>query len=244
MSLRRVRPLKRRIKASFTRSKLLAIATSTTLAMETETLRHQAREDDDGFEDIDDDIQNPAGASPAVPRLFTHPPPITDDYLTPSLNVQDETMQECLPLLAATADNVEHNRHGIPRLRREAHVKFLRKQLGGLPAPFLIADASRPWFLFWCINGLALLGEDVSAYRQQLVETARSMQNPSGGFGGGHGQTSHLATTFAVVLALSVVGGEAAYDVVDRKGMWKWLSSLKQPDGGVQMAYGGEVDVR
>ncbi|EEY21914.1 farnesyltransferase subunit beta [Verticillium alfalfae VaMs.102] len=118
------------------------------------------------------------------------------------------------------------------------------KQLGKLPAPYLIADASRPWFLFWSLNGLALLGEDVSMYRQQLIDTARAMQNPNGGFGGGHGQVSHLATTFALILSIAIVGGEDLYEVIDRKAMWKWLCSLKQPDGGVQMAYGGEVDVR
>src|SRR5690606_19685784 len=55
---------------------------------------------------------------------------------------------------------------------------------------------------------------------------------------------SHLATTYAVVLALTVAGGEEAYEVIDRRAMWKWLCSLKQPEGGFQMALGGEVDVR
>ncbi|RYO75532.1 hypothetical protein DL764_010415 [Monosporascus ibericus] len=81
-------------------------------------------------------------------------------------------------------------------------------------------------------------------YRNDLVETARSMQNDAGGFGGGFGQTSHLATTYAMVLALTIVGGESAYQVIDRRAMWKWLSALKQPDGGFQMSLGGEVDVR
>ncbi|KAM0278993.1 hypothetical protein ACHAQH_004861 [Verticillium albo-atrum] len=207
---------------------------------------------DDGFVDVsssssDDGLQRAQTSrnefSP-VPKLFTTPPPIRETLRSHTQTQQDETMHECLPLLAASSDTLEHNRHGVPRLRREAHAKYLHKQLGKLPAPYLIADASRPWFLFWSLNGLALLGEDVSIYRQQLIDTARSMQNPSGGFGGGHGQTSHLATSFAMILSIAIVGGEELYEVVDRKAMWKWLCSLKQPDGGVQMAYGGEVDVR
>ncbi|RYP92866.1 hypothetical protein DL770_001037 [Monosporascus sp. CRB-9-2] len=47
-----------------------------------------------------------------------------------------------------------------------------------------------------------------------------------------------------MVLALTIVGGESAYEVIDRRAMWKWLSALKQPDGGFQMSLGGEVDVR
>lgn len=204
--------------------------------------RQPTLEDDDGFEDVVDDFQ--VKASLAVPKLFTHPPPIKETYSTQSLEVQIETMHECMPLLSGLSETVEHTRHGVPRLRREAHVKFLQKQLGMLPPQFMVADASRPWFLFWCLNGLAILGEDVSVYRKQLVETARSMQNPDGGFGGGPGQQSHLATTFAVILSIAVVGGEEAYEVIDRKAMWKWLNTLKQPDGSVQMVYGGEADVR
>lgn len=70
------------------------------------------------------------------------------------------------------------------------------------------------------------------------------MQNDTGGFGGGNGQLSHLATTYAVVLALALVGGQDLYEVVDRRSLWKWLCTLKQPSGGFQMATGGEVDVR
>jgi protein farnesyltransferase subunit beta len=70
------------------------------------------------------------------------------------------------------------------------------------------------------------------------------MQNPDGGFAGGFGHTSHLATSYAAVLSLAIVGGEDAYECIDRRAMWRWLCSLKQPDGGFQMALGGEEDVR
>ncbi|CRK37961.1 hypothetical protein BN1708_016598, partial [Verticillium longisporum] len=149
---------------------------------------------DDGFVDIstsESDEQellssqmNRQSFSP-VPAIFTSPPPIKETHRSHTLTQQNATMHECLPLLAGYSDTLELNRHGVPRLRREAHVKYLHKQLGKLPAPYLIADASRPWFLFWSLNGLALLGEDVSMYRQQLIDTARAMQNPNGGFGGG-----------------------------------------------------------
>lgn len=46
------------------------------------------------------------------------------------------------------------------------------------------------------------------------------MQNPTGGFGGGHGQISHLAGSYAAVLSLALVGGEDAYALVDREAMY------------------------
>ncbi|KAM0207551.1 hypothetical protein ACHAQI_007554 [Fusarium lateritium] len=180
---------------------------------------------------------------PSIPQLFTTEPPIHDSLPTESSYVQDETVKEVLPYLKAE----EHdycNSHGLPHLDRRLHVGFLHKQLGKLPAAFTSADPSRPWFFYWCLSALVLLGEDVEIYRQRLVDTVRPMQNPDGGFAGGFGHTSHLATSYATVLSLALVGGEDAYEVIDRRAMWRWLCSLKQPDGGFQMALGGEEDVR
>lgn len=194
----------------------------------------------------------PVRAQPAVamiPDHFTHLPLVRDALVTDTSEVQDETAEMCLasifpPGHAATSSDPPLNEFGVPRLDRARHARFLHKSLGPLPGGFVGYDASRPWFLFWCLNGLSLLGEDVSAYRERLIDTARSMQNPTGGFGGGHGQASHLATTYAVVMGLAIVGGEACYEAVDRRALWKWLCLLKQPDGGFQMSVGGEEDVR
>lgn len=45
------------------------------------------------------------------------------------------------------------------------------------------------------------------------------MQNPTGGMGGGHGQLSHCASSYATVLALAMVGGEEAFELIDREAM-------------------------
>lgn len=178
-----------------------------------------------------------------IPELFAAQPPVRDSLQTTTSKVQDETVEVCLPFLDGS-NLAKTNDHGLPHLTRHKHAAFLHKQLGRLPGAFIGADASRPWFLYWCLNALRLLGEDVSSYRESLILTAQSMQNESGGFGGGNGQLSHLATTYAVVLSLALVGGKDVYEVVDRRALWKWLCSLKQPNGGFQMATGGEVDVR
>ncbi len=186
-------------------------------------------------------IGNP---EPMIPDIFTQLPPVRDTLVTKTSVDQDETADVCLPFLAGEDEAVVYNEHGVPGLDRQKHIKFLHQSLGRLPGRFVAADASRPWFLYWCLSALALLGEDVTSYRESIMATARSMQNDSGGFGGGGRQLSHMATTYAVVLSLALVGGEDAYDVVDRKAMWRWLCSLKQPDGGFQVCLGGEEDIR
>ena len=80
--------------------------------------------------------------------------------------------------------------------------------------------------------------------RNRVIRTARSMQNPTGGFGGGNGQYSHLAGSYACLLSIALVGGHETYDLVDRGKMWEWLGRLKQNDGGFQICEDGEEDVR
>ncbi|KAM7207503.1 Terpenoid cyclases/protein prenyltransferase alpha-alpha toroid [Naviculisporaceae sp. PSN 640] len=180
-----------------------------------------------------------------IPDIYTSPPPVRDAIVTETSKVQDKTVDACLPYLTGErADHFIYNAHGVASLDREKHIRFLHKSLGRLPGGFVAADASRPWFLYWALSGLVLLGEDVSSYRQAVIETARSFQNETGGFGGGGKQTSHLATTYATVLAIALVGGEDAYEVIDRKALWRWLCSLKQPDGGFRVCVGGEEDIR
>ncbi|PBP27932.1 prenyltransferase and squalene oxidase [Diplocarpon rosae] len=179
-----------------------------------------------------------------VPDLFTQLPICRDLHRTESSQVQDETTKECLPFLAGLDPNAEYNDHGVPRLSRDRHIAFLHKTLGKLPPRYVAADASRPWMFYWALTGLATLGEDVSDYRERLINTVRPIQNLTGGFGGGNGQMSHLAPTYAILLSLAIVGGTEAMEIIDRKSMWKWLSMLKQPEGGFRMSVGGEEDVR
>lgn len=47
------------------------------------------------------------------------------------------------------------------------------------------------------------------------MDTISSCQNKDGGFGGGPGQKSHLAPSYAAVSAAAVVG-EDAWKVIDR----------------------------
>lgn len=199
--------------------------------------------DEEFVHDFSTTLSSPAMA-PDIPDLFRYAPPVVDSLETETSYKQNEVVQDCLEYLTAKNEHLVYNLRGVALLERETHKAFLHKGLGKYPDRFVPADASRPWYLYWCLSALTLLGEDVSSYREKLVATAASMQNDYGGFGGGCGQTSHLATTYAVVLALSLVGGEEAYEVVDRRAMWRWLCSLKQRDGGFQVAMGGEEDIR
>ena len=55
---------------------------------------------------------------------------------------------------------------------------------------------------------------------------------------------SHLATTYAAVHALALIGTKDAYETINRNTLNQFLLSLKQPDGSFRMHVGGEIDVR
>jgi protein farnesyltransferase subunit beta len=173
------------------------------------------------LEDDDDaDMEAPADDDffPPQPLLSTRLPELRDTLVTKTSKEQDATVEECLQLLSQPEGDL--NVHGISSLARSKHINFLKLGLAGpLPRGFVAADASRPWLLYWALTALYLLGEDVSVYRDQVVSTLAPIQNASGGFGGGHGHFSHIATTYAAVLSLVYVGGEAL-NLVDRKAMY------------------------
>lgn len=137
-------------------------------------------------------------------------------------------------------------------LYRAAHIEFLRIPLEGLPEGLTPLDASRSWLSFWFTNCLAMLNDPLDSQESpRAIDTILSFQDPNGGFGGGPGQSPHLASTFAAVTALAILLGTAEPSVVqstwsrvDREGMYKWIMSLKQSDGSFLMQAHGEVDVR
>ncbi|KAJ5584249.1 uncharacterized protein N7459_004049 [Penicillium hispanicum] len=185
-------------------------------------------------------------AQPGIPALFTQPPPIRDPLVTETIDLQDATLAKCLPFLQGVQASQKgpFNACGVPALQRDDHLFYLYDALEDYPPSFVILDSSRPWMAYWGLAGLSLMGEDPTQFRDRVITTLRPAQNPTGGFGGGHGQISHLAGSYAAVLALALVGGEETYALVDRQAMWRWLGRLKQPDGGFRVCEGGEEDVR
>lgn len=138
----------------------------------------------------------------------------------------------------------EHVQGGLT-LQRRQHVDFLLTGLETLSAGHASLDASRPWLCYWILHSLAILnalpGKDT--LNRAAAFLARC-QDPKGGFAGGPGQMPHLAPTYAAVNALTTIGTEYAYSVVNREGLHRFLCSMKHPSGGFTMHEGGEVDVR
>lgn len=110
---------------------------------------------------------------------------------------------------------------------------------------FQCLDASRAWLCYWICQSLNLLDVPLPAKLQsQIVKFLAKCQNAEGGFGGGPGQHSHLATTYAAVNTLCILGTEEAFNAIDRPALQRFLWSLRSPEGAFSMHVDGEVDIR
>lgn len=107
----------------------------------------------------------------SIPSHFCEEPPLQDDIISATSEAQRETIEECLPLLTTAQDSgvnpLDFNEFGIPSLRSEDHIDFLRGNLSQFPARFVGLDASRPWLVYWALMGLKFLGEDVEPMRRR-----------------------------------------------------------------------------
>ena len=106
-----------------------------------------------------------------IPSYFRSHPPLVDSLESETAVVQDETLNECLPLLNQVDEPnrspFDFNQFGLPHLEKEKHIEFLHENLAEFPAPFVGIDASRPWMIYWALLGLYLLGEDISVFRSR-----------------------------------------------------------------------------
>uniref|UniRef100_A0A131YYF3 Protein farnesyltransferase subunit beta n=1 Tax=Rhipicephalus appendiculatus TaxID=34631 RepID=A0A131YYF3_RHIAP len=167
-----------------------------------------------------------------------------DNYPTASSEEQKK-VEESVDAFFKTTQAAVRLEEGCPRLQREQHIAYLMKGLSYLPKAYQDLDASRPWLCYWILHSLELL--EVTLYSEMKTSIADFLgkcQHPEGGFSGGPGQEAHLAPTYAAVNALSILGTEEAYKVINRKTLYSFLRRMKQPDGSFIMHEGGEADVR
>lgn len=134
----------------------------------------------------------------------------------------------------------------LPALHRIQHLKYLETSLQNLTSYYECLDSSRPWMVYWILNATHLLN---SRFDDDLLSRVIAFlvqcRSPTGGFGGGPGQLPHLATTYATVNALTIIGTPEAFDAIDRPSLIRFLYSARDDKSGAfRMHTDGEIDVR
>ncbi|KAG2002264.1 farnesyltransferase subunit beta [Coprinopsis cinerea AmutBmut pab1-1] len=175
----------------------------------------------------------------------------TDKYETATSRLQHDTEEELLKHLPSHPENKDASKDAKPStvLQKQKHMQFLiRNLMGGFGSRYVSQDASQPWLLFWTLQSFSCLGVVLDpGNKQRVIDKVMRWQHPDGGFGGGPGQAAHLLTTYASVCILSMVGRPGpggGWDDIDRKKVYEFFMSLKQPDGSFLVSHHAEVDVR
>ncbi|KAI8606526.1 terpenoid cyclases/protein prenyltransferase alpha-alpha toroid [Dissophora ornata] len=169
-----------------------------------------------------------------------------DDFPTESSELQLETEGDIYrAFLPYSQESPMPEPNASIELKKNRHVKYLLGALDSLPSYWTALDASKPWLCYWIIHSLDLLDHRIpESLAQRAISTLRHVQCETGGFAGGPGQDAHVATTYAAVNTLAIIGTKEAYDVINRATLLEFLLRIKQKDGSFKMMVGGEIDVR
>ncbi|CAD8113346.1 unnamed protein product [Paramecium sonneborni] len=129
-------------------------------------------------------------------------------------------------------------------LLKDQHIKYCTKRLLNIGYSILYLDVGQPWCIYWPLNALCILQEDVSKYEQKIIQYLE--QCKIGGFGGGPYQIEHLAPTYSSLLTLFILASPSSLGLVDRKGLEKFFWSVQDPNerGSYLMHVNGEADMR
>ncbi|XP_065655395.1 protein farnesyltransferase subunit beta isoform X2 [Hydra vulgaris] len=167
-----------------------------------------------------------------------------DGFITHTTEEQRKVEKQVL----SNYENVQDDKNNGIKLLRSKHISYLKKGLLQLSDSYECLDASRPWLCYWILHSLELLNEPIpEEVCQQVANFLDKCQNhDTGGFGGGPGQLSHLAPTYAAVCSLCILGKYwlAAYDIINREKLQKFLTSCRTVSGSFIMHHDGEEDIR
>jgi len=170
-----------------------------------------------------------------------------DEFPTDSSRAQREVEES---LFAEDAVRDASGLRDPPVIQKDSMWAYLRAAVNGKIEKYFVGlDSSQPWLCYWIIHALDLLSSSEEPVLdettcQETIAFLKSCSNDSGGYGGGPGQVSHAATTFAALSALFVIGTDEALESIDRQSLYRFLLRMKQPDGSFSVTDDGEMDIR
>lgn len=96
--------------------------------------------------------------------------------------------------------------------------------------------------MYWGCSALFLLNQSKSVFDPaDIVAFTLACQNDDGGFGGNHGQASHMLYTLSALQLLALYRG---LDKCRREDAVAWIAARQQPNGSFEGDEWGEIDTR
>ena len=111
------------------------------------------------------------------------------------------------------------------------HAQFTFECMLGLGAGYQSVDSGQPWIPYWLTTAQHILDQPIDelpkSILSKIIKYLRLLHNEvEGGFRGAKIFCSHIASSYAGVLAIVNIGSEEAYKVIDPVLMRKFLKSM------------------
>ncbi|CAD8194731.1 unnamed protein product [Paramecium octaurelia] len=143
-----------------------------------------------------------------------------------------------------TTQHIVYEQLNKLELLTDTHIKYCTKRLLNSGYSIFYLDVGQLWCIYWPLNALSILQDDVSKYENQIIQYLETFK--IGGFTGGPIQLEHLAPTFSSLLSLFILSTPAALELIDRQGLKEFFWSVQDQaeKGSYLMHINGEADIR
>lgn len=202
---------------------------------------HLSLDPDSDFEDIPDSLT----------MMLTAPAIEADALITPTTQAQNEVESTIREIYEDLVDEASRECRNIKNdsLNTKKLLKYLDKSLNEpMNELYYPYDPNHGWMLYWLVNPYYVLKEsntlDESTKKLASDKIQKNLiNNGYEGIGGGKNQLGHIASTYASILTLVVIGDYSTLKSL-QKPIYDWLMSLKLSNGSFLMHKQGEHDAR
>lgn len=131
------------------------------------------------------------------------------------------------------------------KVLRNSHRDFLISLISGLPPPYIKTCHQEPWIPYWFLNAMSVLKLEsvphMSFYKEKCIDYLVKRISNDGGYSSSPQQRGHGVLSY---VAINTIALAENYDSIDRKSLYNFFMSLKQPDGSFESEIGCEADSR
>ena len=125
----------------------------------------------------------------------------------------------------------EYREKDLCILDKGTHAQYALNTMLELGTGYQSIDSGQPWIPFWLTNILELtehpLDQLPKMLREKLIKFVTNLHNSeTGGFRGAKSLQSHIASTYAAMIAIANLNTEEAYKIVDKNLMRQYLKSI------------------
>jgi len=116
----------------------------------------------------------------------------------------------------------------------EKHYKFTNNMMSRIPAGYHQLNSGLPWFAYWTLNVIDMLNKEKIEIsyeiKMEFVKYLKELHHEKGGFCGYSKGFPNIISSYAAVLAISILDIPEAYEIINLKKMKKFILSCKNND--------------